>query len=129
MAERLSFAQIVSGNEDSNSLPVAQSTVNKTAGKNSDSEKPKSASAAAKERGSGMSVQNQQGGKKKQSDRRDRKGRSGGKKDEKQVTPAEKDQATRMVNQVEQQNNSTSVTTGPPSVNPWFQKSTGAGRG
>lgn len=126
MAERLSFAQIVSGNEDSTSLPVAQSTVNKTAGKNSDSEKPKTASVSGKEKGSTMSVQNQQGNKKKQSDRRDRKGRSGGKKDDKQVTASDKDQSTKVGNHVEQQNNSASVNIGPPSVNPWFQKSTGA---
>ncbi|KAE9555349.1 hypothetical protein FO519_001431 [Halicephalobus sp. NKZ332] len=122
MAERLSFAQIVSGNEDSNSLPVAQSTVNKTAGKSSDSEKPKSASVAPKEKSSTMSVQNQQGNKKKQSDRRDRRGRAA-RKEEKQVTATEKDQSTKTTqNQVEQQNNS--ATAAPPAVNPWFQKPT-----
>uniref|UniRef100_A0AC34Q5R5 HTH La-type RNA-binding domain-containing protein n=1 Tax=Panagrolaimus sp. JU765 TaxID=591449 RepID=A0AC34Q5R5_9BILA len=126
MAERLSFAQIVSGNEDSINCPLIESTVNKFADKTSDPKEPNSSNPTSNhlsgKKSLNMSVQNNPGSKKKQTDKsgKDRKNKSNA-RDVKPVTPITSQEAGEKTVQV--QNNVNAKPTAPPAVNPWFQKS------
>uniref|UniRef100_A0A7E4W336 HTH La-type RNA-binding domain-containing protein n=1 Tax=Panagrellus redivivus TaxID=6233 RepID=A0A7E4W336_PANRE len=125
MAERLSFAQIVSGNENSDAFPVIQSTVNKSSSETGEHVKSnvKSLHSAGKP-GNMSSVVNQAGKKKGPS--RDRKWKSSnGKRDEKpnsnQAEPEAPVKQTDASGEAAPSAPTVSIPSAP-AVNPWFQK-------
>lgn len=120
MAERLSFAQIVSGNEEIDPAILIKETVNIKAGKLNNIDQPKNSSNQSNNR-KNMSVQNH--GKKKSDRSKDRKSKGNTKREEKSVNNPEQESKQHSEN-VSSKTNTSSISTGS-TVNPWFQKSIG----